>query len=91
MSPFYTFKTDDSEDGSEVVDSAITNQIGDTGKMDLVISSVSKADDVHKTQTQSAGLDMRVGEYREVQFSPVAKAVLTQKHLRWLNADHHIQ
>ena len=81
MSPFYTFKTDDSEDGSEVVDSAITNQIGDTGETDLVILSVSKADDVHKTQTQSACLDMRVGEYREVQFPPVATTVVTQKPL----------
>ena len=81
MSPFYTFKTDDSEDGSEVVESTMTNQIGDTGEMDSVILSVSKADDVQKTQTQSAGLDMRVGEYREVQFPPVATTVVTQKPL----------
>ena len=79
MSPFHTLKTDDSEDGSEVVESAMANQIGDTGETDLVISSVSKADDVQKTQTLSAGLDMRVGEYREVQFPPVAKTVVTQK------------
>ena len=81
MSPFYIFKTDDSGDGSEVVESAMANQIGDTGEMDSVISLVSKAVDVHKTQTQSAGLDIRVGEYREVQFPPVATTVVTQKPL----------
>ena len=79
MSPFHTSKTDDSEEGSEVVEIAMANQIGDPGKTDSIISSVSKTDDLQKTQTQAARLDMRVGEYREVQFPPVATTVVTQK------------
>ena len=79
MSPFHTSKTDDSEDGSEVVEIAMANQIGDPGEMDSINSSVSKTDDLQKTQTQAASLDMRVGEYREVLFPPVATTVVTQK------------
>ena len=79
MSPFHTSKTDDSKDGSEAVEIAMANQIGDPGETDSIILSVSKTDDLQKTQTQAAGLDMRVGEYREVQFPPVATTVVTQK------------
>ena len=67
----------------------LQNMEMDHSETESIVSSISTArtDDVPKCKTDDAlkspcaGIDMRVGEYRELQFPPVLSTVVSQKPL----------
>ena len=50
-------------------------------KTDSVVSSASELEDSQKQRSKAAGLDMRMGEYHELDFPPVSSTNVALKHM----------
>ena len=48
----------------------------DHSETESIISSASKSEESQRSQKQLAGIDMRVGKYREVKFPPVVCTIV---------------
>ena len=69
----------DDADISEVVTSVNPTDTPDHSKTESIMSSASKSEENPRSQKQLAGIDMRVGEYREVKFPPVLSTIVAHK------------